>query len=112
MNFTSLAKKAGIAILGIMLTAGCQKPDPVTPEAPKTNFFIYDGYTFDINSAVQYDKGDLSVEIWLSPISGLTTSKEIKDGGDYVVFNTHKSLLGDRDRFNSQTSKESYICFG
>ena len=112
MNFTSLAKKAGIAILGIMLTAGCQKPDPVTPEAPRTNFFIYDGYTFDINSAVQYDKGDLSVEIWLSPISGLTTSKEIKDGGDYVVFNTHKSLLGDRDRFNSQTSKESYICFG
>ncbi len=112
MNFTSFAKTAGIAILGIMLTAGCQKSDPVTQEAPRTNFFIYDGYSFDINSAVHYDKGDLSVEVWLSPISGLTTTKEIKAGGDYVVFNTHKSLLGDRDRFNSQTSKESYICFG
>ena len=113
MKLISFAKVAAAAILGTMLISGCEKPDngPVS-EAPRTNYFVYDGYSFDINSAVQYDKGDNSVEVWLSPISGLTTSKEIKAGGDYVVFNTHKSFLGDRDRFNSQTSKESYICFG
>ena len=113
MKPISFAKVAAAAILGTMLISGCEKPDngPIS-EAPRTNYFVYDGYSFDINSAVQYDKGDNSVEVWLSPISGLTTSKEIKAGGDYVVFNTHKSFLGDRDRFNSQTSKESYICFG
>ena len=113
MKLISFAKVAAAAILGTMLISGCEKPDngPVS-EAPRTNYFVYDGYSFDINSAVQYDKGDNSVEVWLSPVSGLTTSKEIKAGGDYVVFNTHKSFLGDRDRFNSQTSKESYICFG
>ena len=113
MKLTSFAKAAAMAILGIMLTAGCQKPDNgPTTEEPRTNFFVYDGYSFDIRSAVQYDKGDNSVEVWLSPVSGLTTSKEIEAGGDYVVFNTHKSFLGSRDRFNSQSSKESYICFG
>ena len=113
MKLISFAKVAAAAILGTMLISGCEKPDngPIS-EAPRTNYFVYDGYSFDINSAVQYDKGDNSVEVWLSPISGLTTSKDIKAGGDYVVFNTHKSFLGDRDRFNSQTSKESYICFG
>lgn len=113
MKLISFAKVAAAAILGTMLISGCEKPDngPIS-EAPRTNYFVYNGYSFDINSAVQYDKGDNSVEVWLSPISGLTTSKEIKAGGDYVVFNTHKSFLGDRDRFNSQTSKESYICFG
>lgn len=113
MKLISFAKVAAAAILGTMLISGCEKPDngPVS-EAPRTNYFVYNGYSFDINSAVQYDKGDNSVEVWLSPISGLTSSKEIKAGGDYVVFNTHKSFLGDRDRFNSQTSKESYICFG
>lgn len=113
MKLISFAKVAAAAILGTMLISGCEKPDngPIS-EAPRTNYFVYDGYSFDINSAVQYDKGDSSVEVWLSPISGLTTSKEIKAGGDYVVFNTHKSFLGDRDRFINQTSKESYICFG
>ena len=113
MKLISFAKVAAAAILGTMFISGCEKPDngPIS-ESPRTNYFVYDGYSFDINSAVQYDKGDNSVEVWLSPISGLTTSKEIKAGGDYVVFNTHKSFLGDRDRFNSQTSKESYICFG
>lgn len=113
MKLISFAKVAAAAILGTILISGCEKPDngPIS-EAPRTNYFVYDGYSFDINSAVQYDKGDNSVEVWLSPISGLTTSKEIKAGGDYVVFNTHKSFLGDRDRFTNQTSKESYICFG
>lgn len=113
MKLISFAKVAAAAILGTMLISGCEKPDngPVS-EAPRTNYFVYNGYSFDINSAVQYDKGDNSVEVWLSPVSGLTSSKEIKAGGDYVVFNTHKSFLGDRDRFNSQTSKESFICFG
>ena len=113
MKLLSFVKVAAAAILGTILITGCEKPDngPAS-EVPRTNFFVYDGYSFDIRSAVRYDKSDNSVELWLSPISGLTTSKEIKAGGDYVVFNTHKSFLGDRDRFNSQTSKESYICFG
>lgn len=112
MKLISFAKVAAAAIFGTMLISGCEKPDngPIS-EAPRTNFFIYNGYSFDINSAVHYDKGDNTVEIWLSPISGLTTSKEIKAGGDYVVFNTHKVFLNDRDRFTAQQSKDSYICF-
>ena len=110
----SFAKAAAMAILGTIIMSGCEKPGdgPASSEEPKTNYFIYNGYEFEINSAVQYDKGDNSVEIWLSPISGLTTSKEIKAGGDYVVFNTHKSYLGGRDRFSADASKDSYICFG
>ena len=113
MKLISFAKVAAMAIIGTMFTFGCEKPDngPVTTEDTLTNYFVYNGYSFDIRSAVHYDKSDNSVEIWLSPISGLTTSKAIKDGGDYVVFNTHKSYLGDRDRFNAQSSKDSYISF-
>jgi hypothetical protein len=109
----SYLKAAALAIFGIMLSLGCEKPDntPEVPEVPRTNFFTYTEYTFDINSAVQYDKGDNSVEIWLSPATGLTTSREIKSYGDYVVLNTHRSYLGGRDRFNSQNSKDSYISF-
>lgn len=112
MKLISFAKAAAVAILGTMLISGCEKPDngPIS-EAPRTNYFVYDGYSFDIRSAVQYDKSDNSVELWLSPISGLTKSKEIKDGGDYVVLNTHKSYLGDRDRFSAAQSKDSYISF-
>lgn len=114
MKLISFAKVAATAILGTMLISSCEKPDngPAPTDEPRTNYFVYDGYSFEINSAVQYDKGDNSVEIWFSPISGLTTTKEIKAGGDYVVFNTHKSFLGDRDRFNGTSSKESYISFG
>ena len=114
MKLLSFAKAAAMAILGTMLVSGCEKPgdSPASSEEPKTNYFIYNGYEFEINSAVQYDKGDNSVEVWLSPISGLTTSKEIKAGGDYVVFNTHRSYLGGRDRFSADASKDSYICFG
>lgn len=112
MKLISFVKAGAVAVLGTMLTIGCEKPDnaPVVSDE-RTNFFVYDGYSFDINSAVQYDKSDNTVEIWLSPVSGLTTSKEIKDGGDYVVLNTHKSYLGDRDRFSVAQSKESYISF-
>lgn len=113
MKLISFAKAAAMAMIVTMFTAGCEKPDngPVASEDTLTNFFVYDGYSFDIRSAVQYDKSDNSVELWLSPISGLTTSKQIKDGGDYVVLNTHKSYLGDRDRFSAAQSKESYISF-
>ena len=113
MKLISFAKVAAVAIIGTMFTFGCEKPGngPVTSEDTLTNFFVYDGYSFDIRSAVHYDKSDNTVEIWLSPISGLTKSKEIKDGGDYVVLNTHKSYLGDRDRFSAAQSKESYISF-
>ena len=114
MKLLSFAKAAAMAILGTIIMSGCEKPGdgPASSEEPKTNYFIYNGFEFEINSAVQYDKGDNSVEIWLSPISGLTTSKEIKAGGDYVVFNTHRSYLGGRDRFSADASKDSYICFG
>ena len=113
MKLISFAKAAAMAMIVTMFTVGCEKPDngPVASEDTLTNFFVYDGYSFDIRSAVQYDKSDNSVELWLSPISGLTKSKEIKEGGDYVVLNTHKSYLGDRDRFSAAQSKESYISF-
>lgn len=109
----SYLKAAVLAIFGMALAFGCENPDqtPVGTDAPRTNYFTYTEYSFDINSAVQYDKGDNSVEIWLSPVSGLTTSREIMAQGDYVVLNTHRSYLGGRDRFNSQSSKDSYIRF-
>ena len=112
MKLLSFVKVAAAAIIGTMLITGCEKPDnSPASELPRTNFFVYNGYSFDINSAVHYDKGDNSIELWLSPVSGLTTSKEIKAEGDYVVLNTHKSFLGDRDRFNGHSSRESFISF-
>lgn len=109
----SYLKAAALAIFGMMLTIGCENPDnsPVDADAPRTNYFTYTEYTFDINSVVQYDKSDNSVEIWMSPVSGLKTSKAIQEHGDYVVLNTHRSYLGGRDRFNSQSSKDSYLRF-
>ena len=109
----SYVKAAAMAIFGLMTIFSCENPDqnPVVSDGPRTNYFTYTEYTFDINSAVQYDKGDNSVELWLSPVSGLTTSKDIMSHGDYVVLNTHRSYLGNRDRFNSQSSKDSYIRF-
>ena len=108
------------AIVAVLMTAsmaaifGCQKPDNstenVTP-VENTNYFTYDGYPFEINSVVQYDKGDNNVELWLSPTSGLTTTSEIAGAGDYVVLNTHRSYLGNKDRFNGQSSKSSFIRF-
>lgn len=109
----SYLKAAALAIFGMMMAFGCNNPDqtPVGADAPRVNYFTYTDYSFDINSAVHYDKGDNSVEIWLSPVSGLNTSREIMENGDYVVLNTHKSYLGGRDRFNSQSSKDSYVRF-
>lgn len=98
----------------LFIFGSCQKPDTDTKpqDEERTNFFTYNGYTFDINSVVQYDKGDNEVELWLSPESGMTTIAQIEESGDYVVLNTHIGYLGDRDRFNAQASKESYIRFG
>ena len=109
----SYLKAAALAIFGMTLALGCENPDqtPIGTDAPRVNYYTDTDYSFDLNSAVQYDKGDNSVEIWLSPVSGLTSSSEIKAQGDYVVLNTHRSYLGGRDRFNSQSSKDSYICF-
>lgn len=109
----SYLKAAATAIFGMMMAFGCNNPDqtPVGTDAPRVNYFTYTEYSFDINSAVHYDKGDNSVEIWLSPVSGLTSSREIMENGDYVVLNTHRSYLGGRDRFNSQSSKDSYLRF-
>jgi len=106
---------AAVMAAALMPLDGCQKPDDGTEGTPpeeRTNFFTYDGYTFDILSVVQYDKGDNAVELWLSPTEGLTTTEAIQTAGDYIVLNTHSSYLGLRDRFNGQTSKESFISFG
>ena len=114
MRNTHLALAASIFMTSLFLLAGCTEPDdttPVTPEEESTCYFIYDGYHFDINSAVRYEKGDNSVEIWLSPLSGLTTSEAIQNAGDYVVLNTHVTYLGKRDRFEGATSKNSYLKF-
>ena len=108
-------------ILAAFITAAmttinsCQKPDNGTENtkpAEKTNYFTYDGYSFEINSVVQYDKGDKNIELWLSPSAGLTTINEVKSAGDYVVLNTHSSFLGNKDRFNATNSKSSFIRFG
>lgn len=114
MRHTHFTHAVSILMTSLFLLAGCTEPDnttPVTPDEEPTCYFTYDGYDFDINSVVKYDKGDNSVEIWLSPLSGLTTSKAIKDAGDYVVINTHVAYLGMRDRFDGTTSKNSYIRF-
>ena len=114
MRNTRFALAASIFMTSLFLLAGCTEPDdttPVTPEEESTCYFIYDGYHFDINSAVKYEKGDNSVEIWLSPLSGLTTSEAIQNAGDYVVLNTHVTYLGKRDRFEGATSKNSYLRF-
>ena len=114
MRNTRFALSVSVFMTSLFLLAGCTEPDDNTPTAPEeepTCYFIYDGYHFDINSAVKYEKGDNSVEIWLSPISGLTTSEAIHDAGDYVVLNTHVTYLGKRDRFEGATSKNSYMRF-
>ena len=114
----SLSKHLRIAaIMAVIMTTvcNCQKPDSnqVTDEPEvKTNYFTYEGYSFDINSVVRYDQGDNSVELWLSPKMGATTISEIQNEGDYVVLNTNKAYLGKRDRFTEGTSKNSYIRFG
>lgn len=114
MRNTRFALSVSVFMTSLFLLAGCTEPDGNTPAAPEeepTCYFIYDGYHFDINSAVKYEKGDNSVEIWLSPLSGLTTSEAIHDAGDYVVLNTHVTYLGKRDRFEGSTSKNSYMRF-
>lgn len=114
MRNTHFALAASIFMTSLFLLAGCTEPDDTTPvvsEDESTCYFIYDGYRFDINSAVKYEKGDNAVEIWLSPLSGLTTSAAIQEAGDYVVLNTHVTYLGKRDRFEGTTSKNSYIRF-
>lgn len=106
---------AAMAIIAIMATNGCQKPDngsESTDSTAKKNYFVYDGFSFDINSVVRYHQGGNSVELWLSPAIGATTIAEIQAEGDYVVLCTNTSYLGSRDRFNSSVSKESYIRFG
>ena len=93
----------------------CEKPDSGsegTTPVEKTNYFTYDGYSFDINSVVKYDQGDNTVELWLSPKVGAATISEIEKEGDYVVLCTHSSYLGNRDRFSGSTSKNSSISFG
>ena len=97
----------------LLMMGSCEKPDSNKPEPEeRKNFFTFETYSFDINSVVKYDKGDNAIELWLSPESGLTTTSQIEKSGDYVVLNTHASYLGSRDRFNAQTSADSYIRFG
>lgn len=103
-----------VFMTSLLLTVGsCEKPDTQQPQPEeRKNFFTYETYSFDINSVVKYDKGDNAIELWLSPESGLNTIAQIEKSGDYVVLNTHAGYLGSRDRFNAQSSKDSYIRFG
>ena len=105
-------KLATLFAIFISITA-CEKTNQNggTNHEKESNFFIYDGYTFDIKSVVSYDAGDNLLEFWLSSTEGLKTAEEVESAGDYVVLNTHKSYLGDRDRFSAAQSKESYISF-
>ena len=112
---TNIARFFSFAFMtSLLLTMGsCEKTDTQQPQQEeRKNFFTYETFSFDINSVVKYDKGDNAIELWLSPESGLTTIAQIEKSGDYVVLNTHSSYLGNRDRFNAQTSKDSYIRFG
>ena len=103
---------ATIVAIIISLTA-CEKQNQGgnTNNEKTSNFFLYDGYSFDIKSVVSYDTGDNLLEFWLSSTEGLTTTKEIEEAGDFVVLNTHKSYLGNRDRFSGSTSDYSSIRF-
>ena len=115
MTLFKHARIAAIMAFCMAAVCNCQKPDDSpegTDATTKTNYFTYEGYSFDINSVVRYDQGDNSVELWLSPMSGATTIAEIEKEGDYVVLNTNKVYLGKRDRFSEGTSKNSYIRFG
>lgn len=109
----AMIKKLFALLTLVSLTVvSCEKPTPEPePQAP-TNYFTYEGYSFDINSVVKYDKGDHAVELWLSPENGLTTTSAIEAAGDYIVLNTNKDYLNKRDRFNAATSKGSFIRFG
>ena len=89
----------------------CDKPTPAPVTQDPVNYFNYEGYSFDINSVVKYEKGDNAIELWLSSETGLKTTAEIANAGDYVVLNTNKEYLNKRDRFNAPTSKGSYIRF-
>ena len=115
MRFFRLTRIAAIMTIIMSTVCNCQKPDDNqegSDVTTKTNYYIYEGYSFDINSVVRYDQGDNSVELWLSPKAGATTISEIQNEGDYVVLNTHSSYLGNRDRFSASSSKNSYIRFG
>ena len=109
----AMIKKLFALLTLVSLTfLSCEKPTPEPEPQDQTNYFTYEGYSFEINSVVKYDKGDNAIEIWLSPESGLTTTSSIESAGDYVVLNTNKDYLNKRDRFNAATSKGSYIRFG
>ena len=96
----------------LSLAAGsCDKPTPAPEPQDPVNFFTYESYTIDINSVVKYEKGDNAIELWLSSETGLKTTSQIRNAGDYVVLNTNKEYLNKRDRFNAPTSKGSFIRF-
>ena len=103
---------ATIVAIIISLTA-CEKQNQGgnTNNEKTSNFFLYDGYSFDIRSVVSYEAGNNLMEFWLSSTEGLTTAKEIEEAGDFVVLNTHKSYLGQRDRFTGSSSEYSSIRF-
>lgn len=113
MKKISFARLAAAAIAALTLVSGCKEPDNGNgiKEEPRTNFFTYDGYTFDINSVVKYEKGATAVELWLSAEEGATSAEAIREAGDYVVLRTSTSYLGQRDYFKEAKSKDSYIRF-
>lgn len=113
MRHYPFARFAAAAIAALTLVSGCQDPattdQPITE--PRTNFFTYDGHSFDINSVVKYEKTASAVELWLSAENGATTTAQIREAGDYIVLRTNGSYLGGRDYFKGTASKDSYIRF-
>ena len=105
-------KLATLLAIFISITA-CEKSNQNGVSKPEkgSNYFVYDGYYFDIKSVVSYDAGDNLLEFWLSSTEDLKTTAEVEAAGDYVVINTHKSYLGTRDRFSGSASDNSSIRF-
>lgn len=103
---------AAILTAFAVIFASCEKTNETKQaEEPKTNYFTFEEYTFEINSVVQYDKGDNNIELWLSSEKGLTTTEAVENAGEFVVLNTNKQFLGKRDRFYDESSKGSFIRF-
>ena len=115
MRHYHITRIVAAAVAAIGLISGCQETGNENQmiEEPRTNFFTYDGYSFDINSVVKYEKTASAVELWLSAENGATTTEAIREAGDYVILRTSSSFLGEDkgDYFTGAASKDSYIRF-
>ena len=65
MRHYHITRIVAAAVAAIGLISGCQETGNENQmiEEPRTNFFTYDGYSFDINSVVKYEKTASAVEL-------------------------------------------------